>query len=159
MTKCPGDPPTNTRTEKIGYLCEGSPKLRYQLLRIQETILRPNYASDIELRKILGVEDCPDAGCFWELVLQALYINARVVHAGLPLKDRNRPIRVSTTAMADSISFTSCTMVRVRVSLWTKSVPKYSFYVPCQCRIGNPGFRTNDSGSSVLVRRASLIYP
>jgi Helicase conserved C-terminal domain len=93
MTRRKGDPPTNTRLEKIKYLCEGSPKLRYQLVQIRDSILRKSNPSDTQSKKLLGVEDCPYVGWFWELVVQSLYINARVVHAGLSLEERNKLIR------------------------------------------------------------------
>lgn len=87
MTYADGDLPIETRLEKLQYLAEGSPTLRYILSHVRDHLLQEkndNRRPD----KLLVAEDTPIVAWFWELALNYLYIETKVLHSGLNNEER-----------------------------------------------------------------------
>lgn len=65
MTYADGDPPVETRAQKLQYLAEGSPTLRYIISQVHEYILQPK---DTRRRpdKLLIAEDTLLVAWFWD---------------------------------------------------------------------------------------------
>jgi hypothetical protein len=77
----PGDPPIRTRSERLKFLCWGSPAARFIL----------NYLKKNTLKKKKKLLDCEAMGVstrFFEIVLRYAYVNAWVMHADLPQRER-----------------------------------------------------------------------
>lgn len=80
MTARAGDltPETASRTEKVYFLAEGSPTLRYIIHRFRDWVLQSG--SSAPPRKLLITEDTPLEAWLWELVCNYLYVQTEVLH-------------------------------------------------------------------------------
>ena len=70
----------STRLEKLCFLAEGSPTLRYIIYQLRDYVLGPDSSQQ---RKLLITEDIPLVAWFWEMVCRYLYIETEVLHSGL----------------------------------------------------------------------------
>ncbi len=87
MTRREGNWDPTTRLEKIQFLAEGSPTLRYILSQVKDTTLI-EHDPDGHPNKLIILEDTPLTAWLWELVLNALYIETGVLHSGLSNGER-----------------------------------------------------------------------
>lgn len=85
MTKSAGDGSTSTRLDKLHYLTDGSPTLRFMLSQIRDYLL-PQDSFETP-RKLLIGEDTPIVAWYWEMVLNFVYVETRVLHSGLNNED------------------------------------------------------------------------
>jgi ERCC4-related helicase len=86
ITKRPSDGAIKNREDRLRYLCEGSPKLRYLLQQLRDIV---DKKQNDKPHKILLTEDVPTVAWFWELVCRWLYIDARVLHSGMTQTERD----------------------------------------------------------------------
>ncbi|KAL8841352.1 MAG: hypothetical protein Q9170_000983 [Blastenia crenularia] len=88
MTRRDGDVDPKTRIEKVQFLAEGSPTLRYLLSHIRDTYLNRDSDPDGHPNKVLLTEDTPLVAWYWELILNYLYIETEALHSGLSNAER-----------------------------------------------------------------------
>ena len=81
-----GDPPIMTHSQKLQFLCYGSPKARALCAQIRDYML-PAQAGE-PYRKILFAEDTVPVAWFWELLFTGLFIDTAVLHAQLSHQER-----------------------------------------------------------------------
>ena len=91
----------STRLNKLCFLAEGSPTLRYIIYQLRDYVLG---ADSSQQRKLLITEDIPLVAWFWEMVCRYLYIETEVLHSGLnnearwnlvqSFNDVNSPLKV-----------------------------------------------------------------
>ena len=93
MTYADGDPPVDIRLEKLKYLAEGSPALRYIISQVHEHILRDTTDPHRRPDKLLIAEDTPLVAWFWELVLTFMYVETKVLHSGLNNDERTQLVK------------------------------------------------------------------
>ena len=98
MTHQLGDPSTGSRAEKLQYLAEGSPTLRYLLSQIRDYLLQPH--PEGKAIKLLVAEDTPIVAWYWEMVSRFLYVDARVLHSGLTNEERRKLVEDFNTPSA-----------------------------------------------------------
>ncbi|KAL8834745.1 MAG: hypothetical protein Q9170_003622 [Blastenia crenularia] len=91
MVLKPGDPHLTTRLQKLQFLSEGSPTLRFILSQIQEMGLLDSDMKHAKAKfppKLLITEDVPLTAWYWEICLRYLYINTETLHSGLTFAER-----------------------------------------------------------------------
>ena len=89
MIKGPTDGHPETRLEKLKFLADGSPTLRYILLDIKKSgMLDCDAKAGDHPRKLLITEDVPLIAWFWEICLNFLYINTETLESKLSQKER-----------------------------------------------------------------------
>lgn len=81
-----GDPDCQTGAQKLNFLTYGSPKLRYILEVVNQYSLPLD--PSCRPRKLLVTEKLPLCALFFELVLNLIYVQAAVLHAGLSDTER-----------------------------------------------------------------------
>ena len=89
MTQRAGDATPKTRLEKLLFLAEGSPTLRYILAQIKASgLIRFDPTADHHPEKILITEEVPLIAWFWEIALNYLYIHSETLESKLSYKER-----------------------------------------------------------------------
>ena len=87
MTEHEGDHPAVTRLEKLQFMAEGSPTLRFIFSQMRDYVSIPR--ADGTPQKLIICEDTPIVAWFWEIALCFLYIETRVLHSGLTNSERS----------------------------------------------------------------------
>lgn len=85
MTYQQGDPIYDTRDGLLGFLTDGSPKLRLLFHQVHDTCY-------VKGRKLLVVEDVPICAKFYEDSLRAAWVHAEVLQSKLSHKERQKLI-------------------------------------------------------------------
>lgn len=91
MTKSEGDLATETRLERLQFLVEGLPTLRYILSQVRDYLLTQDPKEPP--RKLIVAEGTPIVAWAWEMALNYLYVETRVLHSGLNNEERGRLVK------------------------------------------------------------------
>ena len=86
-----GDVYPSNGFEKLRFLAKGSPALRFILYQVDTYMLPANI--DGKPQKLLLTEDVPLCAQFWEMVLNMIYVETAVLHAGLSDPERVELVR------------------------------------------------------------------
>ena len=88
MTRREGDWDPSTRLERVQFLSEGSPTLRFILSQVKGTVLIGDADPGGHPNKLIITEDTPLTAWFWEIVLNYLYIETEALHSGMTNSER-----------------------------------------------------------------------
>ena len=88
MVRRKADPVPHTRLQRLQFLADGSPTLRYILHQIKELCLLAGQPLTKQQSKLLITEDVPLIAWYWELCLNYLYIHTETLHSGLSFAQR-----------------------------------------------------------------------